>query len=125
MKSVFIVLTTLLAIAGFGYLVLINEPNNGGSLIGVFFLLASLVAIGALAVNGYLENLKATVWMLGSGVGAYWTGRETVRSIDFDAPFLISFYWSTVGYFLLTLVLFIATVFLLIKASKKPEILSE
>jgi len=114
-----------LAIAVFGYLVLINETSTGGSLIVILFLLASLVAIGALAVHGYLENLKATVWMLGSGAGTFWAGREMVHSIDFDAPLLTSFYWSTVGYCLLTIVLMIMTVFLLIKASKKPEQFSD
>ena len=70
---------------------------------------------------GYIENIRAAFGVFLFGIGAFWSASEAIKSIDFDKPFLVSFYWSTVGYALLTLVLLVIAVGALFQTANKPD----
>lgn len=76
-------------------------------------MIALLLNFGIGFYLGLLENMKAMIWAMIAGYGVIWSAREMISSIDFDAPFLTSFYWSTVGYFLLSIALILVTIFFL------------
>jgi hypothetical protein len=80
-----------------------------------------LVNFGMGLYLGYLENMKAMFWAMASSYGVYWSTSEMISTIDFDAPFLTSFYWSTVGYFMLSVALIPITLFFLKCAASEPE----
>ena len=80
-----------------------------------------LVNFGMGLYLGYLENMKAMFWAMASSYGVYWSTSEVISTIDFDAPFLTSFYWSTVGYFMLSVALIPITLFFLKSAASEPE----
>jgi hypothetical protein len=71
--------------------------------------LAGLVAILAgvwvfLQTNLYLTLLR-WLWSAILLVLGVYTGWRTIESMDFGAPVLHSFHWATVGYLLLTVLL--------------------
>jgi hypothetical protein len=87
----------------------------------------ALCIVGALAtlftgaLLGYLENIRSAFGLIASLWAILWSVGKMIASINFDAPFLTSFYWSTVGYLLLTLILLIPTIYFLIGVCKKPD----
>lgn len=116
MKNLLIaILITSVSIA----LVLYGYQQEGSQ--SAVFVIAALLVFGFGVVRGYAENIRASVWMLASGWGTYWAVGKMVGTIDFDAPFFTSFYWSTVGYFLLALVLLIVTLLLFGVSCQKPD----
>jgi hypothetical protein len=70
---------------------------------------------------GYDKNIGAAFGSLLFGGATFWSAAEAINSIDFDKPFFLSFYWSTVGYVLLTLVLLIITIYALSETSNKSD----
>jgi hypothetical protein len=83
-------------------------------------LLYSLAAIilGASIIFGYGENIRSSILMIASAGGAYWAGSKTIETIDFNSPFLTSFYWSTLGYFSITIFLILLAIGSFIVASE-------
>lgn len=57
-----------------------------------------------LQTNAYLTLLR-WFWFFVFLFGGIYTSRRMIQTIDFDAPVLISFTWSTLGYLFLTLLL--------------------
>ena len=83
--------------------------------------LFSSLLIAALILTIYfdmVENVRAVFWGGVFFFGVLWSGKEMILSIDFDKPFLISFYWSTLGYLTLTVLLVLLTSLAFIQASK-------
>jgi len=95
--------------------------SDQGQAVVMLSMIALLVNSGIGFYLGLLENIKAMVWALIAGYGVFWSAREMISSIDFDAPFLMSFYWSTVDFFFLTCVLLIVTGYCLYSAASDPE----
>lgn len=87
----------------------------------VIVFVSAIGVFGAAVYFGYLENLRALIWLPICGWGAFWSGAKTIQSIDFTKPFLLSFYWSTMGYFFLTLVLLLLTIGAVVIASENPD----
>jgi hypothetical protein len=78
-----------------------------------------LIAVVILTIyNDMVENVRAVFWGCAFFLGMLWSGKEMILSIDFDKPFLISFYWSTLGYLTLTALLMALTILAFIQASK-------
>lgn len=91
-----------------------------------FFVLLSALGIGfRFGQIGYLENMRGALYLIAAGWGAYWSGSKTLSTIDFDSPFLTSFYWSTLGYLLLTLFLLFIAIAGLVDATKEPDDISD
>jgi len=65
-----------------------------------------------------IENVKAVFWGCLCFLGMLWSGKEMILSIDFNKPFLTSFYWSTLGYLTLTVLLMLLTIYAFILASE-------
>jgi hypothetical protein len=113
-------LILVLPMIGFIYLMFVFLSRSQDNLALVFGL-AALANVGIGAYIGYLENMKAMFWAMASIYGVYWSASEMISTIDFDAPFLTSFYWSTVGYLVLSLALLLLTIFFLNSAASEPE----
>ena len=119
MKSFFVTFFILLIACALGIYGFLHEHiNKVYSALSVVGALAILIT-GALL--GYLENIRAAVGLIASLWATFWSGGKMIASINFDAPFLTSFYWSTVGYLLLTLILLIPTIYFLIGVCKNPD----
>ena len=113
-------LILVLPMIGFFYLTFVFLSRSQDNL-ALLFGVAALANLGIGAYLRYLENMKAMFWAMASIYGVFWSVREMISSIDFDAPFLTSFYWSTVGYFLLSIALILVTIFCLNGAASDPE----
>ena len=80
-----------------------------------------LLLISSLILTIYydmVENVRAVFWGCAVFLGMLWSGKEMILSIDFDKPFLTSFYWSTLGYLILTVFLLLLTISLFNQASE-------
>jgi hypothetical protein len=113
-------LILVLPMIGFIYFALVFHFHSQPSL-SLLFGVAALANLGIGAYLGCLENMKAMFWAMASSYGVYWSTSEMISAIDFNAPFLTSFYWSTVGYFLLSIALILVTIFFLNGAASDPE----
>jgi hypothetical protein len=113
-------LILVLPMIGFFYLTFVFLSRSQDNL-ALLFGVAALANLGIGAYLGYLENMKAMFWAMASTYGVYWSTSEMISTIDFDAPFLTSFYWSTVGHLLLSLALLLLTIFFLNGAASDPE----
>ncbi|CAN6132676.1 hypothetical protein MCEKH37_00316 [Methylophilaceae bacterium] len=67
---------------------------------------------------GVIENVRAAFWTCLSFLGMLWSGKEMILSVDFDKPFFTSFYWSTLGYLILTVLFMLLTISLFNQASE-------
>ena len=113
-------LILLMPMIGCIYLSIVFHVRSEPSL-SLLFGVVVLVNFGMGLYLGYLENMKAMFWAMASSYGVYWSTIEMISTIDFDAPFLTSFYWSTVGYFMLSVALIPITLFFLKSAASDPE----
>ena len=57
-----------------------------------------------------IENVRAVFWDCVFFSGMLWSGKEMILSIDFNKPFLTSFYWSTLGYLTLAVLLMLLAI---------------
>ena len=110
----------VLATPALGVVYFLFRPDEGQAL-AMLSIITLLVNSGIGFYLGLLENIKAMIWAMITGYGVFWSAREMISSVDFDAPFLMSFYWSTVGFFFLTCVLLIVTGYCLYSAASDPE----
>lgn len=85
----------------------------------VLVLFAAACLVFATLYFQLLDNLSCTFWGIAFGCGTLWAGVKTVDSIDFSQPFFLSFYWSTLGYFLLTVLCLGLCIGLMIGAAQK------
>lgn len=120
MKRIFLSLVTIAAFVG---LFLVgNSYQQESKQIAKLLMVAMIVVVGiAIFYFKLYDNIGSLLWAIGSGWGTYWAGSNTISSIDFDKPFLLSFYWSTVGYALLTLFLLLLCVVMLFLAAQEYD----
>ncbi len=115
MKHFFISIALTILLAGCVIFGFVLQGLNQQIL--VFVLIILLIAI---IIKGYIENVKAIIWGVVSFFGAFWSFSKMFSSINFDAPFMLSFYWSTVGYLFLSIFLFCLGILITYQAGKKP-----
>lgn len=116
MKRLFLSLATIAAVAGLLFAAFYYRHDN--KLITGLTMIAAVSVIGiAVFYFNLKENIVCLLMAGPSAWGTYWAGGRTISSIDFDKPFLLSFYWSTVGYSLLTLLLLAFAILMLFGAA--------
>jgi hypothetical protein len=55
--------------------------------------------------RGWTDRIGNFFWGTVCLIAALFSFREMIETIDFDKPLFLSIYWSTLGYFLLAVVL--------------------
>lgn len=98
------------------FLAFIAFHIDHSSLQKVFVLLSIAALWFSIIITG--DGVSYLIGGLVFGFGAIWSIAEMVSTINFDAPFLTSFYWSTFGFGCLGLFLLIATVMCLIMVTR-------
>lgn len=68
-----------------------------------------------------VDSIGNTIMGSGFAIATIWAGWKMIESIDFDKPFLLSFYWSTLGFLLLSLVCLLLTIGSFAAASHRSE----
>lgn len=120
MKKIFLSLATIAAVVGL--LLVGNSYQHESERLEGLALVAMIVVVGiAIFYFKLYDNIGSLLWAIGSGWGTYWAGSKTISSIDFEKPFLLSFYWSSVGYALLTLFLLLLCVVMLFLAAQEYD----
>ena len=78
------------------------------------------VAIAAIFF-GLLKSVRDT--FVGSlfAFATIWSSWKMIESIDFDKPFFLSFYWSTLSFLLLTLFCLLLTIGSFVSAAHKSQ----
>jgi hypothetical protein len=84
-----------------------------------------MVAIFALVIATLYFDLVDSIGntIMGSvcALATIWSGWKMIESIDFEKPFLLSFYWSTLGFLLLSLFCLLLTIGAFAIAAGKKE----
>ncbi|MCU0925486.1 MAG: hypothetical protein MUF44_05440 [Hydrogenophaga sp.] len=84
-----------------------------------------LIALAGLVIAtiyfDFVDSIGNT--MMGSvcALATIWSGWKMIESIDFDKPFLLSFYWSTLGFLLLSLFCLLLSIGAFANAAGKKE----
>lgn len=117
MKNVLRSFGLLFALAGLLFLGVVTDNKT------VQVVLFSLMFVGVVGslILGYAQGIGSAFLALLLVGGTWWAGSATIDTIDFDKPFFLSFYWSTVGYLLLTLVLLFLTVMAFLFIADDPK----
>jgi hypothetical protein len=116
MNRLFLSVATIAAVVGL--LVVAGAYQHENKVAASLVVIVSVSVIGtAIFYFKLMSNIICLLLAVASAWGTYWAGGAAISSIDFDKPFLLSFYWSTVGYSLLTLVLLAFTLLMFFGAA--------
>lgn len=83
------------------------------------FVAMTFFTIFAISFYEHYENVLLTFWGIITISASAWSSYEMILTIDFKQPFLMSFYWNTLGYFSLSILLLFIGISLFFKVVKK------